>query len=343
MLSLSEPKAGPQAASAREREGIACDFCHKIREAKAVITAGYPGVQAYELHRPSEGHQVFYGPYPDVFPGDDSFNPEYRKSRYCAPCHNGRFWEVLAYSEFDEWADSSYAAKGVQCQDCHMKPDAGRKLFALAEKGGVQRVPGTIPSHEFSGVTDRDLMQKAIACDMRASFEGDDIAVDVTVANRGAGHHYPTGSPMRHLILLVEAVDEQGIRLPYLEGEKVPSWGGRGPVEMGNYAGLPGKGFAKVLRDTIHYPASGLGGLHFRPEYPAPHWRPAAIESDNRLPANGSDRSTYRFKTEGGPGEITVIARLVYRRAYKQWLDAKGFELSDMVVAEKKTQIRREQ
>ena len=116
------------------------------------------------------------------------------------------------------------------------------------------------------------------------------------------------------------------------QGERIPVWAGVGSEENGNFAGLPGKGFAKVLRDIILYPDKRQ--RHFLNEYPAPHWRPVLIESDNRIPADGVDISSYQFEiSKSLSGPIQVTAKLVFRRGYKQWMDAKRFALTDMVIA----------
>jgi hypothetical protein len=155
----------------------------------------------------------------------------------------------------------------------------------------------------------------------------------VTVKNVNAGHHYPTGNPMRNMILLVEVTDPKGVPLRMIKGERVPAWGGVGPREEGNFADLPGKGFAKVLKDLFPYP-DRRSSLHFQSGYPAPHWRPTLVESDNRIPADGSDISDYRFSVSGDPaGPIHITTRLIFRRAYKNWLDAKKFDMPDMEIA----------
>lgn len=331
-LALRDPfDSDPNKAAGVEKEGISCDLCHKIDEARIDQTGGYPGTLSLRFKRPAHGQQLFYGPYDDVFPGEDSFHPLYKESRYCAPCHQGKFWGVPIYSEFQEWAESDYPARNIHCQDCHMAADGKTTRFALEKEGGVERRAETIPSHGFTGVTDRAFMAEAIDLGVQAEQQADGVLVTVTLKNLKAGHHYPTGNPMRNLILLVEAMDGQGRPLSLLEGEKVPAWGGSGAGEAGNYAGLPGKGFAKVLRDFAPYPGQRQ---HFRPEYPAPHWRPAVIESDNRIPANGSDVSTYRYRLPGDrSGPVRVTARLIYRRAYKKWLDSKGFTTEEMEIA----------
>ena len=333
-MALKNPfNSDPREARGVEKEGVSCDLCHKIDQAGVDSGGGHPGTLSLRLRRPAEGHQLFYGPYDDVFPGEDSYHPIYRESRYCAPCHHGKFWNVLMYSEFSEWAASTYARNNVHCQDCHMGADGSQTHFAPEKEGGVERRPETIPTHGFNGVQDRALMTAAIDLGLEVELKEDDLRVTATIKNLKAGHHYPTGNPMRHMILLVEARGEDGGTLALVGGERVPAWGGKGPVEQGNYAGFPGKGFAKVLRETTSYP-DGRGRRHFQPEYPAPHWRPALIESDNRIPANGADISQFNFHVPAElRGSIRVMGRLLFRRSYKKWLDSKGLATNDLELA----------
>jgi len=342
VLALNNPfNSNPNDAQGIAKEGIFCDLCHKIYDVNIDRTGGKPGILSFQFKRPPEGRQIFYGPYDDVFPGEDSYHPLYKKSQYCAPCHHGRFWDVLAYSEFQEWSQSSYADKNIDCQDCHMKSDGKMTRFALKKKGGVLRDPATIASHVNFGVRDRAFMMEAIAVNTHILLKKDILDLSVTVKNVNAGHHYPTGNPMRNMILLVSVTDEKGITLPMIKGERVPTWGGVGPKEEGNYAGLPGKGFAKVLKDLLPYP-DGRMKRHFIYDYPAPHWRPTLVESDNRIPADGSDISEYQFTVAKDLfGSIHITIRLIFRRAYKKWLDAKKFEIPDMEIARNSLMIER--
>ena len=341
-LALENPfHADPNEAQGVAKEGIFCDFCHKISGINLDQTGGRPGILSLKFQRPAEGNQLFFGPYPDVFPGEDAYHPLYTKSQYCAPCHHGRFWDVLAYSEFQEWSQSSYAAKNIACQDCHMKPDGKMTRFALEKEGGVLRDPSTIPSHVNFGIGDRAFMMQAITLDAQTRLETDTLSITVTVKNVNAGHHYPTGNPMRHMILLVEVADESGASLPMIKGDRVPAWGGVGRKEDGNYAELPGKGFAKVLKDLLPYPDRRIK-RHFEYDYPAPHWRPTLVESDNRIPADGSDVSDYQFAVPLDlSGSIHITVRLISRRAYKKWLDAKKLEIHDMLIAHNNIVIER--
>jgi hypothetical protein len=104
----------------------------------------------------------------------------------------------------------------------------------------------------------------------------------VEITNTMTGQHVPTDHPGRHLILIVELLDEGGQPLTQLSGSSVPVWGGE-------QAGEPGKTFAKVLRDV----ESG--------EYPVvSYWKQTSLVSDNRIPAGESDKSTFAFAAPEG-------------------------------------------
>ncbi len=314
-------------------QGVFCDFCHKIKDVELHPDGGYPGVLSIRLNRPPEGEQVFYGPFDDAIAGPDTFSPLFEKSRFCAPCHSAQFWGVSIYSEFDEWLESPYPKEGKECQDCHMAPDGVTTHFVASEKGGVKRAPETIATHNNPGSRDVKFLSDAIKMELQVEAETGILEVVVRLTNEKAGHHFPTGAPMRNMILLVEAIDREGRELKYMDDTVVPQWGGVGLPEEGNYAGVPGKGFAKVLRDILPYPDRPTR-RDFSHEYPAPHWRPTVVESDNRIQARQSDISTYRFQVPKNlSGAVQVTAKLIFRRAYKKWLDAKGIAIPDMEIA----------
>ncbi len=331
-LALNAPfDTDPSRAGGVGADGVSCDVCHKVREAAVDDSGGRPGVLSYAFARPLPGKDAFFGQLDDVIAGPDSFNALYRESRYCAPCHHGTFWRVRAYSEFEEWAASAYAKRNIQCQDCHMKLRTDRRRFALEKEGGVVRDPGMISSHVQYGLNDEPFMREAVTLSTRAEAQGYRVRVRVSVRNSGAGHHLPTGSPMRNMILLVEASDARGRPLPLVEGDRVPDWAGKGSVQRGDYAGLPGKGFAKILTDLVEYPADPRQGRRFARVQPAPYWRPTVVASDTRIAAEATDQSKYVFAlADPSAAPVTVRTRLVYRRTFRSWgtLDQiKGGEL----------------
>jgi nitrate/TMAO reductase-like tetraheme cytochrome c subunit len=332
---LTNPfNSNPAEAEGVAAEGIFCDFCHKIRDARVDDTGGRPGVISYSFLRPARGEDIFFGQLDDVVAGPDAFHPLYRDSRYCAPCHHGKFWNVLAYSEFAEWQASSYAKRNIHCQDCHMKLETGARRFALEKEGGVVREAATLSSHMQFGLNDAAFMRSTVRLSSRTRATGGRLVVDVSIENVAGGHHIPTGSPMRNMILIVRAADSDGRELELLSGERIPDWAGKGPPEEGCYAGLPGKGFAKILVDTVHYPADPQLGRKFERVYPAPYWRPVALASDNRIAAEATDRSQYVFELPPqGRGPYTVNIRLVYRRTFKSWGDLLRVKDDEMELA----------
>jgi hypothetical protein len=309
--------SNPRHATGAAAGGVFCDFCHKVKAVGVDASGGKPGVLSMTVLRPGRGADLLFGPLDDVVGRPDAYQPIYRRSQFCAPCHQGSFWNVSAYSEYQEWAASAYARQGVQCQDCHMRATAGPpRRFATAAAGGILRDARTLSSHALAATDDLELMRAAIDLQASVSREGSELRVRVSVRNVGAGHHFPTGSPLRNLVLLVEATDGRGAPLPLRAGPRLPRWAGEGAPAEGNYAGLPGRGFAKILADAAAYPAEGREHA-FAQAYPAPFWRPAVLASDTRLPAGGSDVSEYRFGAGDGP--LRVRTRLVYRRAFRSW------------------------
>ena len=324
----------PTTVSGVASEGIPCDFCHKVWDVQlkpdtGLPFANMPGVLSFHFRRPPEGHQFFAGPFDDVAPGEDTYTPIQRQGQYCAPCHFGKFWDTQIYNSFGEWLESPYSnaerarAAGLSssktCQDCHM-PHLGATHFARPDKGAAERDPQTIFSHLMPGAASTDLLQSAVTMSVATRREGDRVIAEVTIVNDRTGHHVPTDSPLRQMILLVRATDGEGHTLPLQDGPTVPTWGGVGDPTEGYYAGLPGKAFAKVLME-LWTEIAPTGA----------YWNPTRIVSDNRLAAFATDTSTYTFAAPNN-GNATVEVKLIFRRAFKTLMDQKGWEAPDIVM-----------
>ncbi len=322
----------PTSVTGVEVEGIPCDFCHKVWDVKLDPASGLPfanmpGVLSFEFRRPPEGHQFFAGPFDDVAPGEDTFTPIQRQSQYCAPCHFGTFWDTTIYNSFGEWLESPYSDSqtGKTCQDCHM-PRLGVTTFALPDQGGTERDPETIFSHRMPGASDETLLQNSVTMSVDATRAGETITINVTILNDQTGHHVPTDSPLRQMILLVGATDGQGQALPLQDGPTVPEWGGVSKDEVGRmkddgyYAGLPGQGYAKILME-LWTEISPTGA----------YWNPTRVVSDNRIPAFGSDTSSFVFAAPAqGPASIEVV--LLFRRAFIELMVQKGWNVPDILM-----------
>lgn len=310
-------------------EGVACDFCHKIWKVNLDPASGspypnMPGVLSFEFRRPPEGHQFFVGPLDDVAPGEDTYSPLQKQSQYCAPCHFSSFWGTVVYNSFGEWLDSPYSnpETGKTCQDCHMLPGQNNH-FARLDKGGVIRDPQTIFSHQMPGAANEELLQNAVNMEVKAVRHDERIVVTVTIINDRTGHHVPTDSPLRHLILVVRTTDAQGQLLDLSDGPIIPQWCGVGDPNEGYYGGLPGKAFAKVLEE-LWTEVSPTGA----------YWNPTRLLSDNRISAFAVDSSTYTYVTNTDD-KITVEVVLVFRRAFIELASQKDWETHDIVMESK--------
>jgi hypothetical protein len=315
-------------------EGVPCDFCHKVWDVKLDPTTqlpflNMPGVLSYEFRRPPEGHQFFAGPYDDVAPGEDTYSPLQQESAFCAPCHHAVFWDTVVYNSYGEWLKSEYSdpETGQTCQDCHM-PVGLADHFALAEVGGLVRNPETIPSHKMLGVMDEAFMQEAATMNVSANRDGDQINVQVDIFNDNTGHHIPTDSPLRHLILVVDALGTNGQRLAQSSGPIVEEYAGVGDPEDGYFAGLPGKVYAKILED-LWTEISPSGS----------YWNPTRMISDNRIGAMETASSEYSFIAPE-EGEVTIHVRLIFRRAFIEIMDWKGWNATDVLMSEETLRLR---
>jgi len=258
---------------------------------------------------------MFYGPFDDVMRRVSYLELE-KKSQFCAPCHQFSFWGTPIYESFREWLESPYPAQGVECQACHMAP-TGVDYFVYPEKGGLIRDPATIASHLQPGATNVALLQNTVSMTLQVRQVGEQIVATVSITNTQAGHHVPTDFPGRHMLLTVTGMDGQGQALPLQDGSIVPGWGG-------DLAGLPGKAFAKVLRDveTGEQPVVS-------------YWKQALIASDNRIPAMGSDTSSYTFAAPADRGPVTITAELRFRRTFQAIIDAKSWNTPDILMEER--------
>jgi hypothetical protein len=308
-----------------EAEGVFCEFCHKIGEVTLDPSTrlpywSMPGAHSIRLYRPDPGRQLFFGTFDDVT-RRVTYSPLMKESAFCAPCHWGIFSGVLVYNSFGEWVDSSYSDPntGKTCQDCHM-PATKDTHFVRAEAGGLPRKPGRIFSHKMPGADDVAFLQDTAVLAVRAVRRGGRIVVDVAVTNAKAGHHIPTGHPARNILLVVSATGAGGRELKHLGKVVLPCWAGEG-TEDDDYAGRPGKGYAKVLEEVW----SGTWPT-------VAYWRQTSLREDTRIEANETDRTHYEFQARPEGAAVTVRATLIFRRAFKKLARQKGWPLKDIVM-----------
>jgi hypothetical protein len=326
----------PNQAAGVDQFGVHCDFCHKIAAVRLdpqtnLPYPNRPGVLSMDIRRPfpedQSRYQIFFGTFDDDnVPQEDTKLPLISQSQFCAPCHYGAFWDTQVYNSYGEWLASPYSdpQSGKTCQGCHMPAPSvlnGQMLSNVAPgKGGVERDPRAIHAHTFPGAASQELLQNALTLQVSARREGQQVAVEVSLTNDQTGHDIPSDSPLRQMILLVEAKDARGNDLSQVEGETVPEWGGSGDPQKGYYAGLPGKAFAKVLAELW----TGLSPT-------GAYWNQTRLVSDNRLAAFATDTSRYVFIAPQ-TGSLKISVRLIYRRAYRLLADQKGWQIPDILM-----------
>jgi len=316
----------PSTASAH---GISCETCHKIANVdiqKIDFPGIFPGAVTFNL--PDSGTQVQYGGLADVdFSSPGTMEPSYQpqlEAEVCGACHQEKndinedhtFVGITSEPTYTEWAESPYGMENSgmyqSCIDCHMPP-TGETQFCTVSS--LDRDPSAIRSHAIEGTT-ATYLDNAVELSMQTQLVGNQLQVDVTIDNSLTGHHVPTGVTVRNMILLVEAwqdgQDPLVNPLVHTSAQTIHDLGGIGDPAQGYYAGLPGKFYAKVNHDI------SLQGPTFFTDA-------TGIIFDNRIPALGSDATNYTFAVPSGSGIIHVRARVIYRRAFRFLVDAKGW------------------
>ena len=329
-FSALEPK---ESLSAGVVHGVSCDVCHKVADidiSQPNYPGLFPGIVTVTRPQGPDFDQVQYGVLGDSdFESISLMRPSYQPqlvAEVCAACHqdkndpdeDGEFEEpngVISEPTYLEWADSPYgdieSPLYATCVDCHMAPAGTLEVCDLIDPP-LPRDPDTVRSHTILGTTPYYL-ENAAELAMSTEIIGDAVHVAVDVNNSLTGHHVPTGVTVRNMILLIEAWrDGDDLALNSTGAQVIHDLGGIGDPALGYYAGLPGVFFAK-----INHNEHGVGPTFFTDAF--------GLQSDNRIPALATDSTDYTFDVPPGGGTLNVRARLIYRRAFRFLVDAKGW------------------
>ena len=128
---------------------------------------------------------------------------------------------IHTVTEMDETSPTTDESHKIVCNSCHMTAiptlmnSANLEYFSesdLGIQGGWPRPHGETRAHAWWGPRQPQNPLLELSAHLSVSplelvdtLEGQEVLVQATVSNLGAGHHLPTGEPMRHILLLVEA------------------------------------------------------------------------------------------------------------------------------------------
>lgn len=296
--------------------GVSCLFCHFVKRIDVYRDGKFSGVQSIRLKGSSQIRKDRDG---CLIPRSSLV----KKSIICASCHYGKYYDTLVYPSYDEWSKS---ASKRSCQDCHFK-----------EKDHQLKI-------------DKSFLSQSIDLKINTRLNRKHLIVEVAITNTGAGHFYPTGHPIRNVILTIQVWDQDGKAIQLVEGETVPLYGGDPATDdaVSNYSGLPGKGFARVLEkvnpiscfNTSVPGANALIGQSLALEnetrqlFPQEYWKRTILLEDSRLPPLGTYNQVFKFEMVAGMHKVIVKARLTYRKAFKPLAHLYGWDLKDIILKE---------
>jgi len=296
--------------------GVSCLFCHFVKQIDVHRDGTLSGVQSIRLKSSSQIRKD----------GDGCLIPRsslVKGGIICSSCHYGKYYDTLVYPSYDEWSKSGFKKT---CQECHFK-----------RKGHQLKI-------------DKSFLSQSVDLRINTWLSRKYLIVEAAIKNTGAGHFYPTGHPIRNVILAIEVQDQDGKAIQLVEGDTVSLYGGNPSTGRAgsNYSGLPGKGFARVLEkvhpiscfNTSVPGANALIGQSLEVEketrqlFPQEYWKRTTVLEDSRLPPRGVYNQVFKFATREGMQKAVVKVGLVYRKAFKPLARHYGWDLKDIIIKE---------
>jgi len=266
------------------QEGITCNFCHNV---SAVDPSPRPASYTFDTSDP----QLMRGPYQDSDPGGAHkfvYSELHTKSELCAACHEHASHGgtgVPIETTYSRWKASDAASEGEQCQDCHMPAYSGS---AAPHVSKMKR--SVVHGHGFPAARTPGFLDSVVT--MTVKPKGPNL--EVTIANRKAGHSLPGGGGGMRAIAL--SVSFYGAKGDSLGSTDVEIYGIR-------YADQNGRS-------------------------PVPKWLAATVAHQKEIPTSGSITETCGIL----PGAKRAVARLTYYSidpAYLPALAKRQVDLSD--------------
>ncbi len=176
-------------------EGVTCDYCHSIRE--VTLTGPNPKARVeFSLVKSGPSKEASSSAHQSVY------SAVHTSSLVCVSCHEYKNPQGLAVlTTYSEWKGSNYGTKEQGCQSCHMYRVQGNVVDPSVKSASQLK----LNLHQIPGSHSIEQLNKAIQAQLSAVHERGQLKVSVRIANGGAGHDVPTGSPLRQLILELRA------------------------------------------------------------------------------------------------------------------------------------------
>ncbi|MBU1232414.1 MAG: cytochrome c family protein [Proteobacteria bacterium] len=321
--------AGLKDLSPMAMAGVSCDVCHSIK--------GHTHWQT-PTHQPENGSFILspgkevngeavltkYGPFPPQEDCGEGFHecvesPLHLQAELCASCHQVTHYETHTPLEatYSEWKNSTYAVKGISCQDCHMVELETFKRSA----DKLQRPTREEYRHYFNGANflvyhltglaakkrgDEELaanvqqkyemavarLQAAAELDITPIYEQGKLhEIKIRVNNKRAGHNLPTSlTNIRQMWLEVTAVDAAG---------KVVMSSGHLDAD------------GKLPENTRLFNSDGMGdNMHFALN----PWEIVSFSRHDTIPPKGFREVYYGINTSDN-SPLTLTVKLRFRQA----------------------------
>lgn len=314
-------------------EGVTCTSCHQLHvvneDVESIHLLGNAEFRFPQAFRGGEEatHEHVWGPLDDVGFGRmrAAYAPVFKSSQLCASCHEyvNPGTGAPGQETFSEWEGSPAAAAGIQCQTCHMPqveaPGPLASVGAAPERPAEQR-----HDHSFPGVY-AGVLGDPIDLELEVNPSTSAVAVRTRVHNRVTGHHWPTGVDVRNAVLVIE-VRHNGELLTQRSGDQVPEWANDAEpgVQPGDFGGMAGRGYAKVLEGRINGEGESVSPVNFIDA--------EAELAKTTIPPGQTDVGLFSFDLPATaiPGdELEIRARVVYRRVWRAIAVTKGWTEQD--------------
>ncbi len=291
--------------------GVTCDLCHTI--------SGYDGREPRNGNFISAPSESKLGPFPSETNWHHVYSELQTKSELCATCHEAvNHLGLGVKTTYSEWKKSPFAARRIQCQDCHMTRNGFLTADAVSHESGkaaemsmgTAPVRGRLHTHRFPGAHSRSQVEGAIGLSFlkvpKNAAAGQPIAFTIVVDNHRTGHKMPTGSAELRLLWL-EVSASYG-KKTVLVPATVKALGGYGTAGSGDDD--------SQLLGTDVPPGSRMYRAVFFDESSRQtfsSYDALRIVWDNRLDSGEKRVEPYAFAVpEDAGGPMRIQARLVY-------------------------------